>query len=319
MERAESHLEDSLNELNGRVNALEAAGPSVELMEAYVNRGAVLAMMEYRLAALDDLDSAGEILSSLDPASVDAGTFVKIHTTRAALVFDQGGDPVEEYAIAATRLRELRDGSLHFDRRGIVRMCISACENLIDAEHGEDCGPFLERGLAAASGSDRWSENRRMDLQCLAAESADSVNDVRGAMEWYSEAIETGTRLMESGSLDDTESLVMALVLRAGAEADLGMEEVGVTDLTVAVQLLEGLLEAHGLPDKEPLIALHHDLAGALMKIGRVEEAEKHLIRAMEIGVGQYAGEVDIDVHLPDGSRLRRVPNGFIANRHSPS
>ncbi|MDO5861311.1 MAG: hypothetical protein Q4Q58_00655 [Thermoplasmata archaeon] len=305
MERADTHLEATLQELNDRVYALENGGDPSELMEAYVNRGSVLAMMEYRTSAMEDLESAAEIASSLGEDAVDAGTFVKIYTTLASLQFDQGGDPVEEYAVAAERVAELRDTSLHFDRRSIVRMCIAACENLIDSEHSEDCGPFLDRGLSAASGGDPWSENRRMDLQCLAAEAADSLNDPKECIRWYTEAVETGSRLIENGTLEDPESLVMALVMRAGAEADIGLEELGVTDLTVAVQILEGMLEMHGLPDKDPLISLHHDLAGALMKLGRVEEAEKHLIRAMEIGVGEYAGEVDIEVHGPDGSNFR--------------
>ena len=63
MEKTDSHLEASLEGLNDRVNELESAGASADLMEAYVNRGCVLSMLGYRTSALDDLESAAGIAS----------------------------------------------------------------------------------------------------------------------------------------------------------------------------------------------------------------------------------------------------------------
>ena len=64
-----------------------------------------------------------------------------------SLIFDQDGDPVEEYDIAAERLCDLGPDSRHYDLRSIVRMCISVSENLIDSEHPEDSEPFIRKGL----------------------------------------------------------------------------------------------------------------------------------------------------------------------------
>lgn len=299
MEKADVHLETSLQELNDRVNTLEDGGDREELLEAYVNRGNVLAMMEYRTSALDDLESASDLAEELasEGSPIDAGTFVKIHVTMGSLIFDQDGDPVEEFCIAGTRLKELDAGSRHFDTRSVVRMCISVCENLIDSEHPEECAPFISKGLEVLSGGDAWSDNRRMDLHSLFAEAADSMGDLDQCVSEYAEAIRIGTDLMERGSLENPDDLVMAFVMKANSESDLGNFDGCIADLTAAISILEGMMENHMLSDREVLVTLHHDLAGALMKTGRIEEAEKHLIRAMEIGVVGYAGSVDINVH----------------------
>lgn len=293
MEKTDSHLEASLEGLNDRVNELESAGASADLMEAYVNRGCVLSMLGYRTSALDDLESAAGIASELPSSEVDPGTFVKIHTAIASLIMDQGGDPVEEYMLAATRLMPLHPGSAHFDKRSAVRMCSVAAEDLMDCDYPDGAVQYLEKGMELASGTDPWSQNRLLDLLIQSAEAADAMNDVRGAVDRCSQAIEIGSELIEKGLLEDVEQLVSALVLRASGESDLGLNENSAIDLEAAVNILEGMLENHRLPDTEVLMTLHHDLAGALMKVGKIEQAEKHLIRAMEIGIGHTASSLD--------------------------
>lgn len=297
MERADSHLEATLEELNDRVNDLELSGDRTGLLEALVNRGIVLSMMEYRTSAIDDLETAAGLAEELesDGIGVDAGTAVKIHVTLGSLVFDQDGDPVEEYYLASLRLRDLGPGSNHYDARSIVRMCISVCEDLIDSEHPEDCGPFLDKGMEVASGHDPWSLNRMMELHALSAEAADSMNDVAASVEEFAVAISIGTELLERGVLEDTERLVLLLAMKADGDLSLGDTDQSIADLTAAVGILEGMMENHMLQDKEALISLHHDLAGVLLKAGRVEEAEKHMIRAMEIGIVGYTGSLRDD------------------------
>lgn len=301
MERTDSHLEDTLQELNNRVNSLEGGDDKEQLLEAYVNRGCVLAMLEYRTSALDDLESAADLIheSELEGIHVDAGTFVKTFVTMGAMVFDQGGDPVEEYDMAATRLSDLRSDSRHYDTRSIVRMCISVSENLIDSEHPEDCDLFVEKALTMIGGTDPWSENRRMELHGLAAEALDDRGDVEGSLSEYDQTVAIGSDLLSRGVLEDPEELITALVMKAGCESDLKRYEDSVRDLTAAVSIMEGMIENHMVSDKDSLIALHHDLASELMKLGRTEEAEKHLIRAMEIGVAGFAGSVEMNVNKP--------------------
>ena len=285
MEVSDKHLETMLEDFNGRVCQLEDEGDPHDLMHAYVNRGTVLLMMGYRTSAMEDMENALEIAENL--GDIDAGTFVRIHASMGSILFDEGDDPSEEYWLASTRLKEVGRDSVHFDARSLIRTCISVAEDLVDSGHPEDCDPFLSKALEVLSGNDQWSRNRRVDVWNLSGEADDDSNDPASAVSSYTAAIDEAVSLMKDGMLEDPSSLVLALSMRAAARADLHDDEDAVSDLDAAVSLLEGMLEHHGLPDTEPLVALHHDLAGALMRIGRTEEAERHLIRAMEIEVSR--------------------------------
>ena len=65
-----------------------------------------------------------------------------------------------------------------------------------------------------------------------------------------------------------------------------------------AITILEHMVEFNRMPDPEILIGLHHDVADALMKVGRVGDAERHLMRAMRVGI-QTAGD-RIDANGPE-------------------
>ncbi len=298
MEKVDAHLEASLAEMNDKVASMEESGDARGLMEAYVNRGSVLAMMEYRTAAAEDFEEAAAIADGIGDA--DAGTFVKIHVSLAMLEEERGGDPCAEYEKASERLPGLGDGSLHYDARSAARLCATACRSLLDYASPGSCGPYVENGLRLASGSDPWSAYRRLELLLLGAEAAEDMEDPETSLEFCDAAVEVACALAESEELEDAESMVLALVMRASAEGDLSMDEEAIDDLSAAVDVLEGLMAERGLEDKDSLISLHHDLAGALMKAGRVEEAERHLVRAMEIGVGVAVG---FEVHGPQGDR----------------
>lgn len=288
MDASDLHLEGALDEYNERVNALEPLGDSEDLMEAYVNRGCILSMMEYRTSAMDDLESAYMMISRLESSgvAVDAGTYVKTLFTLGSMTFDQDSDPAEFYMLAATRLNDVGEHSRHFDRRGIIRMCIEASEDLIDDECPEDASPWLSKGLSLTEGrNDSWSLNRRMQLLNLCAEASNESNDLQSAIGRYGDAIEIGTELMERGGLDDTEELVMSFVSKAECEEGIGLLDMFLADMGSAILLLEQLLEYNRLDDPEVLVSIHHDVASVLMKHGRIEEAEKHLLAAMRVGV----------------------------------
>lgn len=306
MDSTDAHLEAALAELNDRVGHLEEGGISEELMEAYVNRGCVLWMMEYRTSAMDDLQTASGMLEALESmgAEADPGTFVRIHTTMACILFDQDGDCTGEYAAAATRLGGLRTGSRHFDARSIVRTCVDACKNLIDSDAPGDILPYLEKGLSLTVGrEDAWSLNRRLELTNLGAEADSDLDRHREAAESYGRAIDVGMELMERGQLEDPEELVMSFVMKAEAEEALGLSELRLQDIGSAITILEGLLDMDRVPDPEVLVGLHHDMAEALMGQGRIGEAERHLIRAMEIGING-AGDY-IRINTPGGRASR--------------
>lgn len=300
MDASDAHLENALDEYNDKVNQLEPLGCSEDLLEAYVNRGCVLYMMEYRTSAMDDLESACEVLEALEAQGfrADAGTFARIHSTMGSILFDQEADCTGEYELVSRRLSELGPHSRHFDRRSIVRMCTDACKNLIDSDSPDVAMPFVDKGMSILNGqSDQWSRNRVVELLGLRAEAQSDMGDAEESIESYSQAIDTAMELMDRGQLEDPEELVMCLVMKAEAENGLGLTDMYIRDVEAAITILESMMEFNRLPDPEVLVRLHHDVAGALMNGGRIQDAEKHLLKAMQIGV-RGAGDY-IDVHGP--------------------
>lgn len=288
MDVSDAHLERALEEYNQKVNELEDGEPSEELLEAYVNRGSILSMMEYRTSAMEDLMSASELIDVLEAEGneVDPGTFVKTYFEMGSILFEQNSDPCEAYVRAGLRVNKLNDHSRHFDHRSIVRMCISIIQDLIDSEYPEDTEPFFVKGMSMVlTKQDSWSMNRRLELLNLEAEAADANNDPQSAVESYARAIDVGTELLNREQLDDPEELVLSFVSKAEAEEGLGLTDMYIADVNAAIVLLEQMLEFNRLDDTEVLVSLHHDMAGVLMKNGRIEEAEKHLMKAMSLGI----------------------------------
>ncbi len=288
MDASEAHLESVLAELNDRVNGLEEGSSSEELMEAYTNRGSVLQMLGYRTSALDDLESAADISESIEEQGgrVDPGTFVKMHAAIARILYDMGEDPSGEYIIAASRLEELKGTSRHYDERSLVRMCIDAADDLLDTEHPEEALAFIEKGISAIGRkSDHWRRNRLFDLLNLQAEALAWLEKGQEASETYARSIDEGLALMEEGCLEEPSDLAMTFAAKADLDSSLGQDDVYILDLKSAVTVMENLFDCGRMPDTELLVGLHHDLAEALMKSGNIAEAEKHLIRAMELGV----------------------------------
>lgn len=302
MDASEAHLESVLAELNDRVNTLEEGQYPEELMEAYTNRGSVLQMLGYRTSALDDLMSAMDISEDIEGqgGEVDAGTFVKMHVTAARILFEMDQDPSDEYRTAASRLDRLDGASRHFDDRSVVKMCIDAANDLLDAEHPEDALVYIGKGISAIGRkNDHWRENRRFDLLNLDAEAMVWLEKEQEASESYSQAIEIGLSLMEEGALEEPTDLAMTFAAKADVDGAMGMEDMRILDLKSSVTVMENLHDCGRLPDADILVGLHQDLAEALMKSGNIAEAEKHLIRAMELGVNG-AGDY-MRIQTPNG------------------
>lgn len=302
MDASDAHLESVLEELNERVNELEGNGSPEELMEAYVNRGNVLMMLGYRTSALDDLISADDAAKEIESAGteIDAGTFVKIHTTMGHILFDMEQDPTEEYRLASTRLDSLKADSRHYDGRAIVRMCMDSVNDLLDYDDPDDSWPYIEKASSSLrKKNDHWSSNRRFDILNLKAEVQVWQERFTEAHESYSEAIDEGLRLMEEGSLEDPSDLAMTFAARADIDTGIGLGDMQILDLKSAVTVLENLIDCGRLPDMDLVIGLHHSLAEALMKGGNIAEAEKHLMRAMELGV-RGAGDY-MRIQTPSG------------------
>lgn len=288
MDVSEIRLEKALSECNSTVNMLESNGTSPELIDAYVNRGCILYMLGYFTSAMEDLTAATEMIDELesDGTSVDAGTYIKAHATMGAILYEQRSEVSEEYGYAISRLPELKTNSKHYDKAGIIRLCIESAENLIDCEYPEDAEEFVQKGLSLlARSTDKWSGNRLMELHTLEGECKLGMGDLRAAMECYSEAITQGTDLVDSNEIEDMEELVVPIISRSQCESELGLDDMYIADLNLAIQLLEEMLKVNRLEDPEILVHMHQDIASALMSQGKVQEAEKHLVRAMTMGV----------------------------------
>jgi len=288
MDFSDIHLERALSEYNSTVNMLEAGGTSPELVEAYVNRGCVLYMLGYYTSAMEDLGTASEMIDEIESSGseIDAGTYVKAHATMGAILYEQGSEISEEYSYALSRLPKLRTDSKHFDRAGIIRMCLESTENLLSSEYPEDAEQFVRKAVdILGSSRDRWSRNRGMEVYTLLGECLLSEGDLRGAMDQYSEAITIGTMLVDDHQIENMEELVVPIIARSQCESDLGLDDMYLADLELAINLLEEMAKIDKLDDPELLVKMHQDAASALMGKGKVQEAEKHLMKAVSMGV----------------------------------
>jgi len=288
MDISDIHLEKALSEYNSTVNLLEADGTSAELVEAYVNRGCILYMMGYFTSAMEDLSSASNMIEEIESegGEIDAGTYVKAHATMGAILFEQHSEISEEYGYAISRLPRLKNDSKHFDKAGIIRMCIESAENFLDSEYPEDATQFIAKGLDILERStDKWSGNRKMELYTLMGECYMLEGELRSAMEQYSEAVTIGTMLVDNHEIESMEELVVPIIARSQCESDLGLDDMYLADLELAIGLLEEMAKANKLEDPEVLVHMHQDAAAALMNKGKVKEAEKHLMQAVSMGV----------------------------------
>jgi len=285
----DEHLETALKEYNERVNALESSGSDAELLDAYINRGCVLSMMDYYVAAISDFDDAVEIINHLEARGVeiDAGTYVKTYISRGEI---RGGDDLrpmaDDYAMAATRLSKLNDHSKYFDHKKIIMTCISCVEDLVDENFPAEVDPFLNKAWSMLIGKeDSWSRNRYLELLNLKGQAEVDLLATDNAMESFSDAIDVGRELLERAGLDDMMSLVFAFVSRGDIEQEKGIIESYIIDRKAAITLLEQLLEVNKLDDVQVLAQLHQDLANTYLTLNKVKEAEEHLMREVMLNV----------------------------------
>ena len=278
---SEDYLEKALSEYNDKVNDLESAGDSEELLEAYVNSGCVLKMLEHYTSSLEDLESAAEMA---DKIGTDDGTYVKMYSALGELYQHFGMDASEPLGKAASRLNKISSSSHHFDSRRVVSMCISSSEVLLEDGFYKEALPCLEKALDSTdSKMDPWMRNRRMEAYDLMGELYDSIEDPAKAIECYDEAIELGTDLMKSGNLEDTEQLAATYMAKAECELDLGMMDHFVADSDSAIFLIEEMHKNGMIDSMQEATDICHNVAAEFMKVGKVNEAEKYLMKAMSL------------------------------------
>ncbi len=290
MSRSDSHLEESLEDYNRKVDECEEGGTNEQRLEAYVNRGCVLSMMDSFISAVTDFDEAEEIMELMGSLGepVDAGTYVKAYVSRGELrTSDGAAGMAEDYSKASGRLHELGPKSRHFDERGIVKMCISCAEDLLDEGYPEIMGPFFEKAERMLfSKTDAWSRNRYVEALNLMGQAEHELGRNDDAVERYDRSISLCQELMGENALDDEMALIFALVSRGDSEAQDEAFEEAVRDYEAAIAVLEVMLSFHRPDTKDLLMQIHREVSEILMKMGETEDAERHLLRALELNVG---------------------------------
>ncbi|MCL2148974.1 MAG: hypothetical protein FWH47_06535 [Methanomassiliicoccaceae archaeon] len=300
----DEHLEAVLQDCNDRVNRLEEAGcPDAEMLDALIDRGSVLSMMEHYTSALSDLEDAVDMIIRMEREGepVDPGSFVRVFVSRGGIYAESDpGMMADDYAIASMRLHEFDEGSRLYDRRKVVQMCLGCCEGLLNGGRPEGVPPFADKIRAELAGlTDGWSRNRRLEMFVMSAQSMEETGMEAQALWLFNEAVRTGYGLFDEGSLEDPMPLVFALVLRGDIEQRRGLLEQYILDRKAAISLLEELLSANRLDDIQVLVRLHQDVANTYLTLDRVKEAEEHLMKEVMLsmdGAEEYIREyVDKD------------------------
>lgn len=290
MSSADEHLEEALKDYNSKVHKLESeGGTEEELMDALINRGCILSMMEYYVSAISDFDDAIEIMAHIIAAGgkVDAGSYVKAYVSRGEI---RGGDDLrpmaDDYANAAFRLGELNEKSKYYDRKKIITMCVNCAEDLVDEHFPMEIQPFIDKAWSMIIGrEDPWSKNRFVEILNLNGKAAMDLEDDDDAIEAFATSIDEGTKLLETAELEDVMSLVFPFVSRGDIWQKKGIIEPYISDRKAAIILLEQMLEHNRLDDVQVLSHLHQDLAHTYLTLNKVKEAEEHLMREVALSV----------------------------------
>ncbi|MDR1404786.1 MAG: hypothetical protein LBJ20_04380 [Candidatus Methanoplasma sp.] len=295
----DEHLEAILEDCNERVNRSEESGGSAEeYLDALIDRGSILSMMEYYTSAVSDFDDAIEIISKIEREGrvTDAGMYVRAFISRGELHGTENPEQMAgDYAAASLRLHELGDGSKYYDRKKMINKCLDCCEDLIDAGYPGEVSVFIDKLYVMLAGhDDNWSKNRYVEMLNLSAQAMIGMKMDDRAFEFYSDAIEEGSRLLEKDSLEDLMSLIFPFVSRGDIEQERGLFDQYFADRKAAISLLEELMSMNKLDDVQLLSKLHQDVANTYLTLNKVKEAEEHLMREVMLnmdGAEEYIRE----------------------------
>lgn len=297
MRTADEHLEEALKEYNQKVSDLESNGTREEMLEALVNRSTILLLMESYASSLTDLEDASELIDEMkfDGEHIDTGTLVKFYENRGQLSYEENNQQmVADYSKIAGLLDDLRIGIRHYDLKGMVCMCIGCAEDLIDQNFNENSIPFIVKGLELISDRfDTWASNRRVELYTLSGQARGAMGLVDDSYHAYTDAINIGAQLYKDFKLEDELQLVMAFVNRGDISESRHDIERMMSDNLSAIDIMEQLNEEGKLDDRDLLVSLHQSVAQVFIKEGRMPEAEKHLLRAMKLGLPEIGNAID--------------------------
>ncbi len=283
-------MERALEEYNHKISELESNGSSrEEMLEALVNRSTVLLMLESYTSSMEDSEDAIELSKLMESKGepVNVGTYMKMYENHGQLLYDSDNDGMaEDYAKIVSKLDRTGGDIRHYDKRSLIVMCIDCAEDLIDVDKEENAIPFLQKAIEFIGGDlDKWSRNHKVHILNLLAEVGHSLGQDDGSLSNLEECIRLAGELMFSSSIDDPNELVNAYILRGDILESMGKLEGMWESHEAAAEILEKMYLEHKLDDVQLLINLHQGIATSMMNAGKIELAEKHLMRSINLGI----------------------------------
>ena len=283
MRSSDAHLEKALEEYNGTVSELEDGDDLPALLDAYINRGCILSMLDSTVSAISDFDSAIDVIDELreNGTEVDPGCIFKVYVSRGELMSDgTGHDMSQDYKKAAEVLDSLEPGCRYYDAKKLVSACLVCAHDLLDAELPDYAVPFLEKALAYLDPEgDTESRNGYVEAKnCLGQALVDSDPD--RAFREFSDALAVADALYTSAQLDDESELVLSLYFLGDIcrDTDRG-EDKYLSYREEAIRVMEEMKACGTLEDEELLSDLHGEVARIYMGRGDMATAEKHLLK----------------------------------------
>lgn len=285
MRASDEHLEQALREYNDKVSELEISGTKEELLEALVNRSTILMLLGSYTSSMTDVEEAIELSEEMD--DIDVGTFVKMYENRGQMLFDEDEEMMlSDYTKIISRLDEIHGDVRHYGWKDLIMMCDGCAEDLIDLGFFESSVPFTTKAMELiGNNTDNWSTNRKLETLNLIGQADSGMGLDDNAADAYSESIAYGKRLYEISRIDDPMELVFSYIYRGDIMESRKDMEAMWRDHECALEILEELNSNNRLGDTDLLVKLHQSLASSMMDSGRIERAEKHLMRAINLGV----------------------------------
>ena len=286
---SDEHLDTALSEYNAKIKVLEDSGPVSDLLEALINRGTILLMMESSISALSDFDEAIDIIEDelASGNEVDTGLYVRAYEGRGRILcVGEPGRMAEDYRHVADRLDDLNIHTRYFDLKSIVTMCCGCADDLIDSGLHAQAEPFLRKALdVLGSRMGDWEDNRRSDCHALLGEIYENTGKFSEAITEYSKAIDIETYLSERNLIEDRMHLVSDLTARSEMRSKNSDSEGALADMMNASDVLEEMLSTGQCRDSKLMVELCQAIASALMEQGRVSDSERYLLKAVKHGL----------------------------------
>ena len=281
MQSSDAHLERALNEYNERINTLEDGPASVELVDALQKRGKVLSLMGYSTSAAEDFADAYDYLETVSlEEPVPADLRIRVYAAYGSIFRNEEPETMcEIYHEIAECVPDLKDPA------SCARVCLRCAEDLYDVEETHDCEILLGVALTSKDATDINGRNVYFGALRLAADLALDVEHYSLAAARLNDAAKVGASLLADSGLYDAETYAATLMDLCDCLMELGDKEAASANIDTLRSVLDDRQFVNRLGNKE-LSDIHGRIGKVLMELGRVPEAENHLLRQAAFSLG---------------------------------